>query len=330
MGASDCLSGAIVIGSGWGAHAARAISAHPQARLHCLVGRGSDRTLQLAAELKVPWLDDIHTAVERYQPAVAVVAVGATQNASLLRTLFENGVSVLCAHPVVQSAEGLRELLDVARACEVQSATDYTLRSSERFHVAAVALGELGAPLRITIESPSATLIMGLDLALGLGGEVRDVVVSTRYPESLRERRARSPRSFGPTVMLEHASGCVTTVAPSPHAEPHAAYRGSVSCERGRVDFELPGGSVRLVRPQGGAGVVSEELIAAVSDSQRSVELYGIEMRRLVGRFFDAISTGAIPFAPLYEELERRRLWEAIKRSADESRRTRVAPDAGH
>lgn len=317
MAASDRLSRALVVGSGWARHAAEALVTDPRVELCAVVGRGSERTRALANRLGVPSHQDIARAISQHAPTFAIVAAGSKHHEALVRPLLKAGVNVLCAHPVAD-ADAVARLIALARTANVSCATDYTLRLCPPWLAALATLPQIGCILRVNIQLPSSTLIMGIDLALALGGTVQTVFASARYPAALAARRQKTPAAFAPSVLLEHLDGCVTSIVPMPHAMPCAAYRVTVSGERGRIDVALPSGDAVLIRYLGRGRVEQRRLHASASEGADPEELYGAAMRELTRRFISAVLDGSEMHAPLDHELRRRQVWLALKRATRE------------
>lgn len=305
---------ALVIGSGWGAHAARALAADPRVELRGIVGRGSPRTAGLAGELGVPALRDVTSSLAETRPQLVAIAVHERQNEVLIRACLGAGAHVLCAHPVVPSAEVALALASAARERGLVVATDYTLRLTGPFTTARKVTAKVGGPMRIDIQSPGRVIVIGVDLAIALAGPVARVFASRVYPAGLAARIASGPRAFPPSALLEHAAGCVTSLTPVPHAIHTAVHRVTASCEGGRVDFALPCGGARLVIYRGRGAYLDEELV--LPETRDPEAAFGQPMRELVHRFVAAVLGEAPVHASLDEEAEVRRTWAAFTESS--------------
>jgi predicted dehydrogenase len=317
MAAPDRVMRALVVGSGWARHAAAVFAAHPGVRLVGVVGRGSSRTLELAARYGVPAYTSMETAIEEARPALAAVAAGEIVHPELVRRLLIAGCNVLCSHPVAREAKEVRELAALAAQRKRLLETDYSMRETPGFRVAQQILEAFGPPLRISARSPGRALVIALDLACALAGPVEAVCGSVRYPPAFEDRRRRAAEAFAPTALLEHSSGCVTTVTPVPHAESHAAHRLEISTAATRLDLELPAGEViKLVRRKGS---VERSLLLAEAPARDADEAFGTPMRALVTGFVQRVlagKTGGI----LNSEAHVREVWLALGRATREKK----------
>lgn len=305
---------AIVIGSGWGANAARVLAADDRVSITALVGRGSERSAALASELGVPLLASVEDALGATSPDLAVVAVGEQQNEPLARLLLAADCHVLCAHPVASTAGAVRELATLARDRGVIVATDYSLRTCPEHRAALLALTDSGALLRVGIEFPGRGLPMALDLAASFAGPAKRVFATRAYPDALRERVAATPEAFAPTVIIEHAAGTVSQLFPIPHARASEAYRVLLSTEAARIDVRLPaGGATGLTTLR--AGRVRESLLVSPAESTDPAAGYQDAIGRVVRDFVDAVSEGRLPVAPLEVEVVVRDIWAAVSAS---------------
>ena len=306
---------ALVIGSGWGRHAAEALARMPEVELAGIVGRGSARTRGLTKRLGVSCYDDLDDAIGRAQPDAAMISVSERAHPGLVRKLLEAGCHVLCSHPVATDAATVLALDELARALALRVATDYTMRLLPAFEAARRSLASYGPPLRIAQQSPGRALPIAIDLALSLAGPAARVFAAGAYPPHLDERRRTAPQAFPPTIVVEHAGGCVTAITPVPHADPAAAHRLSISTERGRLDLRLPAGGLDGLTYRGGGVVERNQIVAASPDPAPPGELFGSAMRELVRRFVEGIVTGDAVDVPLVDEARVRGVWAAVGRS---------------
>ncbi len=314
----------LVVGSGWGEHAAGVFAADERTRLVGLVGRGSERTRALAERLAVPAFTDIGEAIRAAAPEVAAVAVNERDNPAIVRALLEAGCHVLCSHPVAASAEEVRALEALGQAHARLVATDYTLRLRPGFLQTRAALATSGALLRASIESPGRALVMAADLAVGIGGPIVAVFASPPYPAALHERLQRTPKAFPPTLLFEHRAGCVTVAVPVPHAGTQSAHRITLSAERARIDLGLPSGPARVTRRLS-QGRVEEQVLLSPEPAVSATEAFAGPMRELARRFLDSVVGGVPVHAPLAEEAHVREVWAAAQRSSRERRLVDVA-----
>lgn len=302
---------ALVIGSGWGANAARALAADDRVMVAGVIARGSERSQALAIELGVPILASVEEALAAAPPDLAFVAVGEQRNERFARMLLAAGCHVLCAHPVASTAGAVRELAALARARGVIVATDYSLRTCAEHHAALRTLAESGALLRVGIEFPGRGLPMAMDLAASFAGPAKRVFATRSYPIVLRERIAATPEAFAPTVVIEHVGGTVSQLLPIPHARANEAYRALLSTEAARIDVRLPaGGATRLAAWR--AGRVRESPLVTPANTPDPAAGYGDAIARLVRDFVDAITTDRPPVAPLDVEWVVRSVWAAV------------------
>ncbi len=308
--------GAIVIGSGWSAHAARALAADERVELLGIVGRGSARTRTLARSLGVPAIAGLTTALRVYSPDIAVVAAGQRQHPTMVRALLHHGSHVLCANPLASSSSQVECLGEFAKERGLVLATDYTLRETELYRRARRLVLESGLLLRAVVTCPARGFPIGIDLALAFAGPSRRVSAYRTYPHRLAARLRATPAAFAPTLVVEHTGGCVTTVVPSPHAEPRRAFQLTLSTERARIDVGLPSGGLVVTRT-GRKAIATREVIPAGPTSTPE-ETFGQPMRLRVMRFVDAIIRGRRDES-LAGELAVRSLWEQIvqDRTAD-------------
>lgn len=308
------LLNALVVGSGWGRHAATAFARRGDVRIAGVVGRGSPRTQHLARELQVPVFRTVEDAVREDRIDLAVVAVGDRENSVLATELLMHGAHVLCAHPVGATADDVRRVAELARERGLLVSADYSLRSSDAFAAARSAITTAGTLLRAEITFPGRFLPMALDLAVALGGHVVSVSAFGRYPPAVSAQRSRSPAAFPPTVILEHAAGCVTALTPVPHARATHPVRMTTSGISGRVDAELPAGDVALVRCRRG-GMVETRTWHARPGVDGAADVFANAMVRTADLFVDAVRTGGAPPCSLEDEVEVRMIWDAITRS---------------
>ena len=296
---------AAVFGSGWGAHAARALARHPEVALQCLVGRGSARTRALADELDVPVRAELDGDVD-----LAVVAVSERVHLELIEPLLARGIHVLVTHPVCPRAEEVAHLEKVAADADAVVRTDYTFRSRPELD----ALGptaDRGALLRVSIESPGRWLPIALDVAVCLAGPVHIVHANPAYPRAVAERARRAPHVFVPTAVLTHRTGTATTIVPVPHAPPAEPVRVCASYERGRVTAALPRGGAAWLALRAEGQVDARSLVDASADPlDATVHARGME--ELVRRFVDTLDDGATALTSLAEEEHLRRVWAAL------------------
>lgn len=305
---------ALIVGSGWAGHAARAFAARPDVAVRGVVARGSERSFALARELGVPVFVSLTEAIRETQASLAVVAVGDEANPMLTRELLRGGAHVLCAHPVAPSAAQVADLARIAFESGRIVSADYSMRTTEAFEAARGAARALGALLRLEITYPGRFLPMAIDLALAFAGHVDAVSAFGRYPDSLAERRARAPAAFPPTVLLEHRLGAVATLTPSPHAVPMAALRVTASHMAGRIDVELPAGGARRVRNLAG-GAFEETVLVPPRATTNAKLAFAEAMHAMANAFVDAVVANEQPPSPLEDEAEVRRVWSCIGRA---------------
>lgn len=315
--AASLRMNALVVGSGWAAHAARAFAARSDVSVRGVVGRGSDRSFALARSLGVPLFASVREAIAETQPTIAAVAVGDVDNSAFAAELLGAGAHVLVAHPVAPTSLEVAELARIADANGRLVSTDYSMRGTDVFRAARLAVPELGDLLRVEITFPGRFLPMAIDLALAFAGAVDVVSAFGRYPSSFAERRAKAPAAFPPTLVLEHSAGAVTSLTPSPHAVPTAAMRVTSSHASGRLDVELPCGGARRVRNLSG-GAFEETVLVAPNATTDAASAFAEAMHATANAFVDAVIAGARPPCPLEDEAEVRRVWRCIGRAVRE------------
>jgi hypothetical protein len=307
---------AIVIGSGWGAHSANALASDPRVDLRAVVGRGSARTVALAASLGIPLVRELDAGLAAHAPDLVVLAVGEHAHESLAIRALGAGANILCAHPVASEATAIRRIDEAARRASKIVRTDYTFRLRPEF--AALVGGDgRGELLRVAIDAPGRWLPIALDTAYAIAGEITRVTASRIYPEPLAERSAQTPQAFPPTVTLEHARGVVTTIVPMPHAWLGAPVRVQASWERTRVEAQLPRGGAQSLSCVRGGKVETAQLVAAEGDLRDPSE-HSRAMAAVALAFVDAISGGPDLLATMADEAHLRVVWSCIWRSCRE------------
>lgn len=307
---------ALVVGSGWGKHAALALKDDPRTELRGIVGRGSERTAALAQIHSVPAFSDLEAAIAQTAPQVAVVSVHESASAAIVERLLGAGCHVLCSHPVAHEPSTVETLRLLAEEKSLRVGTDYTLRLSDAFLQLHALVNPARPPLRVNMLCPGRAMVIAVDMAAAIAGPVRQVMACGAYPAALSARVAASPTSFPPSVMLEHISGCVTSVVPAPHMDPASAHRVTVSTEDGRYDLCLPCGTLDVMRNEGRGRLVFRTIV----DGDLSVEgsvLFGQGMTNLVRHFVDSISAG-VPHPSFDEEVHVRAVWLALWKAARE------------
>jgi hypothetical protein len=297
----------LIVGSGWARHAAIALRNRADVSIVAVVGRGSERTRALAAEMCAPFEATVERAVATVPPGVAVVAVDETRTPELAEGLLLRGWNVLCAHPVARSPAVVQRLATIAATRGVKVSTDYTLGQVAALQEARRLTVERGPALRVALEYPGRLLPMALHLAVALAGPVHAVLASRRYPETMVPAVERSPAAFPPAIIAEHESGCVTTLVSFPHAEPYTAFRCHLSLPTMRLDLDLPLG--RLVKTSNRRGGCD---VATLAHGDRTRDPFGALMGRLAHAFVDACRVDGPPPSPLHEEAEVRRIWAVL------------------
>ena len=302
---------AIVVGSGWGEKAARALAAHGSVELTALVARGSPRSQALAASLQVPLFPTVADALHEGRADLAAVAVDERVNPLLAEELLEAGAHVLCSHPVASEASTVLRLAGLARRRQRLISADYSFRATPGYARLLEALRGVGALLRLSVLFPGRGLPMALDLAIGLGGPVARLSAFGQYPAAVGQRRQRTPGAFPPALVLEHRGGCVSTLVSVPHARPHDAYSLTASAEGARLEAAFPAGEVRRIECRRGHEV-DGQLLHAPGPPPSAEECFGGAMAGLVGAFVEAALTGGAPPSPLEEEARIRAAGSAI------------------
>ena len=314
--ASPVRLSALVVGSGWARHAATAFANREgEIEIVGVVGRGSARTEALARQLATRAYTSLDEALAVRAPQLAVVAVDEASNVKVVQQLVMAGADVLCAHPVARTAAEVRALSELARERGRIISTDYTLRTCAETITALEAVKSSGALLRVDIIYPGRLLPMALDLALVFGGRAMAVCGFGTYPEETAEQRARAPAAFPPTVVIEHMSGCVTTLCPCPHAETSRAFSVTASCAGARIELALPSGGARKVRLLKTGRTEVVVLRRAPRQEQEAVAVFGAAMRKLADDFVDAVLTRGVAPCSLESEGAVRSAWAAIAHS---------------
>ncbi len=313
---------AIVIGSGWGAHSARAFSRDGRVELRAIVGRGSERTRALANELSVALHRTIEEAIAAEAPALAVLAIGERAHRGPALALLRAGAHVLCAHPVAPTAEDVAAIAAAAHSEGRLARTDYSFRIRPELH-ALLPSPERGQPMRITIEAPGRWLPIAIDTAIAVAGPAAAVLASSTYPNAMQARAERLPQAFPPSILVEHASGVVTSIVAFPHAWLGAPVRVGASFEQGRVEALLPAGGARWLACRRG-GVMDERDLVSASADPRDPAVHGRAMGELATAFVDAVLGRGDPLATMEDEAHLRRVWSAVWSSARRRERVEV------
>jgi predicted dehydrogenase len=304
------LRNVVLVGSGWARHAVPAVLADPSSRLVALVARGSARSQALASQAGIPLVRSVDELPADVAPHVAVVAVGEQVTPLVTRTLLGRGCDVLCAHPVAPSADEVRHLVDLATQHGRRIGTDYTLHLVPGAVLARKLMADGDGPLlRLVIEHPARLLPMALQLALFFAGPVRAVLASRRVPVGLEGNAKATPAAFSPSLLLEHDSGVVSSLSGVTHAPLVGAFRCTLSGARGRLDLELPQGTVSRVR-LGRQGAMSAQVLT--DGDVRQDDPFGALMQTMVASFLRASRSQTPVPCPLSEEVQVRAIWNAI------------------
>lgn len=312
---------AVVVGSGWGAHAAQALAEDERVELCSIVGRGSERTQALGRTLGVGLDATLETAIKGHAPEIVVLAVGERTHEALSIRALESGAHVLCAHPVAPDAQAVSRIARAARAHGRVARTDYTFRLRPELGALCEGL-ERGALMRISIEAPGRWLPIALDAAVTVAGPVASLVANAACPASLAGRVSKSPQAFPPAVQLEHRSGALSSIVAFPHSWPGAPVRIRGSWEKVSIEALLPSGGARSLACGRGGTITELELVARSSPATESLE-HGRAMGALTHAFVDTVAGGSDLLATLDEEAHLRAIWSAVWRSS----RERVASD---
>jgi predicted dehydrogenase len=303
----------IVVGSGWGAHAARALAMDGRAELRAIVSRGSPRSRLLAGALGVEFALSFEDALRRHRPDIVVLAAGEHHHEALALQALDHGAHVLCAHPVVPGPTSVARIAQAAERAGRVVRTDYTFRVRPELHALAAPEGR-GQLVRVAIDAPGRWLPIALDVAVVVAGPVARVLVSARVPEALASRARSSPAAFPPALLLEHDGGVVTSFAAFPHARPGVPVDVRTSWERAQVRAALPAAGATLVALQRGGGVEERVLVPPTGEatSARAIEE---AMHEVARSFVGAVLGERDPLATLHEEAHLRAVWSAIWRA---------------
>ena len=177
------------------------------------------------------------------------------------------------------------------------------------------AMKSSGALMRLDIMYPGRLLPMALDLALVFGGRSMAVSSFGAYPEELAEQRQRAPAAFPPTIVIEHMSGCVTTLCPCPHAETARAFSVTASCATARIELALPSGGARKLRLLKTGRTEIVELRRAARHEHDAAAVFGTAMQKLANDFVDAVVSRGEPPCSLESESAVRSAWAAVAHS---------------
>lgn len=301
---------AIVVGSGWGAHAARALALDPRVDLRAIVGRGSPRTCLLAGALGVDLAPSLDEALGRYRPTVVVLAVGERFHEALAVRALEHGANVLCAHPVAPDAAAVTRIAQIAERHGRLVRTDYTFRVRPELHALAAREGR-GELLRVSIDAPGRWLPIVLDTAVVIAGPVAQVLVSASVPAALEARRQATPAAFPPALLFEHESGVVTSFAAFPHARPGAPVDVRTSWERAQVRAALPAAGATLLALRRG-GAIEERALVPTTDGAGEPARVEEAMQDVTTAFVGASLGEPDSLATLRDEAHLREVWSSI------------------
>lgn len=325
-GAALASASVLVVGSGWAGHAARALSR--VGALAGIVARGSPRSRALAAETGARLFGDVATALAVTQPRRAIVAAGEHEHAALLEPLLLHGLDVLCAHPVLSSAQAVEALAVRARLHGTHVLTDYTLRRGVEVAALLSALPTDGPLLRLHIESPGRWLPIAIDLALLLGGRVTSVHAVGAWPVAI-SNSTRATAAFPPSILLSHDGGVATAWTPVTHRSPAHPLRLVASLARAAWTLELPSaGALRVALGRrrdvstNGPDWHDAHIAAAVAEAPAGT-VAAASRAEPTAPIIDAWTGLTLAFAgghyeglaTLAEEAERRRVWAAIWRA---------------
>ncbi len=300
----------IVVGSGWGAHAARALASDPRAELRALVGRGSPRSRALASALGVELAPTLEDALRRHEPDVVVLAAGEHQHEALALRAFERGAHVLCAHPVAPGRAAVLRMAQGAERAGRVARTDYTFRVRPELQALASREGR-GELLRVAIDAPGRWLPIVLDVAVVLAGPIARVLVSSRAPEGIERRARRAPAAFPPALLLEHGSGVVTSFASFPHARPGVPLDVRTSWEHARVRAALPAAGASLLALRRGGSLEERELVPPTPEAGSASRIEEA-MHEVTRSFLGAVCGAPDPLATFLDEAHLRAVWSAI------------------
>lgn len=312
---------AVVVGSGWGSHAARVLARDPRVELRAIVGRGSPRSRALAGALGVELVPTLDEALTRHRPTLVVLAVGERLHEGLAIEALTHGANVLCAHPVAPDAAAVMRIAEVAESHGRLARTDYTFRVRPELHALAAREGR-GELLRVSIDAPGRWLPIVLDTAVAIAGPVAGVLVSASVPPALEARRRATPAAFPPALLLEHRAGAVTSFAAFPHARPGAPVEVRTSWERAQVRAALPSSGATLLALRRGGVLEERVLVPSTSDASAPARIEEA-MQDVAGAFVGAVLGEADGLATLGEEAHLREVWSAIWRAV-ETRVSRV------
>ncbi|MCC7536788.1 MAG: Gfo/Idh/MocA family oxidoreductase [Deltaproteobacteria bacterium] len=307
---------AIVVGSGWGAHSARALAADARVTLAALVGRRSERTTALASELGVTVEASIDDAIAAHRPQLVVLAVSEHSHEALAIRALDADCHVLCAHPVAARAPDVLRIARAALRAGKLARTDYTFRLRPELDALRAHDGR-GALLRVAIDAPGRWLPIVLDTAVVIAGPVVRLTGNRSYPNRLAQRVAHVPQAFPPAALLEHRSGAVTSIVTFPHSWPAVPVHVRTSWEGGRVEALLPTGGARRMA-LGRSGAVEERDLVSASCAPGDPSSHGLSMQAVARAFVDEILGAGRRLATLDEEAHLRAVWDGLWRASRE------------
>lgn len=312
----------VVVGSGWGAHAARALCADPRADLRAIVTQGSPRSRALAGVLGVELARSLEEALRRHRPEVVVLAAGEHHHEALALQAFDHGAHVVCAHPVAPGPTAVVRMAEIAERAGRIARVDYTFRVRPELHALASREGR-GELLRVAIDAPGRWLPIVLDVALVVAGPIARVLVSSRVPAALERRARRAPAAFPPALLLEHASGVVTSFASFSHARPGVPLDVRTSWERAQVRAALPAAGASLLALQRGGSIEERELVPPTPEAGSASRIEDA-MHEVTRSFLGAVLGDPDPLATFHDEAHLRAVWSAIWRAVETGAATAI------
>ena len=249
-----------VLGAGFmgGTHA-RAYHALPGAEVAGIYARSAIRAAPLAAELAVPWTDDLDALLADDTIGAVDVCLPTPEHRPATEAALEAGKHVLIEKPLALSVEDAEALLALAAITDRVVMVAHVLRFWPEYVELQrrVAAGELGRPRSglATRRQPFpawSALFARADLT---GGAVIDMMIHDYdalnwvfgVPRSVTARGERNPRSGGwdqLQVLIDYQSGASALVdggMTMPESYPFGA-RLEVLCDHGAVEYHFRAG----------------------------------------------------------------------------------------
>ena len=317
---------AAVIGVGMiGSLHARVYAEHPATELVAVCDASEDRAREVGEQLGARWYAGLEELLAHEEVEVATIATPEQARPAVARACAARGIHLMLEKPLAPTLREADELIADLEAARGTAAVDFMLRSEPRYAHAKQALeaGGLGdlctivARRRLTVVAAEqyapwtdlliTVAIHDLDVMTWLAGPVERV-----YAEGVVRRCGHWGREDAVLGVLRFASGAAGSfetswALPATTPTPLDVSLHVVGTEGG-VFVDGAHHGLRVVD----SGVYSEPDLAHWPVGPTGVEG---ALRAHVGRFVDAVQTGAPPPMTLAEARYAQQLAEALKES---------------